>query len=171
MDYRTYGKSTGKLSEKALFMDGQLFYEYALRHYNESSISLYGRSLGTGIASKLASENNPYKLILETPYYSLMDVGQNRFPFLPVKWFLSYQLKNYEFIKNVRCPIAIFHGTEDRVVPYDSGKRLFDSIPFENKEMYTIEGGGHNNLVTFDSYLKAIDTVLKMDHPNRSEDR
>jgi len=67
MDYRTYGKSTGKLSEDALHNDAQLFYEYALERYDESDIILYGRSLGTGIATKLAANNNPDRLILETP--------------------------------------------------------------------------------------------------------
>jgi len=160
MDYRTYGKSTGKLSEDALHSDAQLFYDYALKQYDEHQIILYGRSLGTGIAAKLASKNKPKKLILETPYYSLMEVAKDRFPFLPINWFMKYKLLTYEFVQSVSCPIIIFHGTNDNVVPYKSGRRLFDSIPQQSKDFHTIDKGGHNNLVEFDDYLNGINTAL-----------
>ncbi len=161
MDYRTYGKSTGKLSESALHEDAQLFYDYALKKYDEQFITLYGRSLGTGIAIRLASNNKPSKLILETPFYSLMDVAKERFPFLPVKWLLQYKLLSFKYVGDISCPITVFHGTNDDVVPYESGKRLFVSIPNHDKKMYTIEGGEHNNLVQFKAYLKGVQEVLK----------
>ncbi|MEE9363803.1 MAG: alpha/beta hydrolase [Cellulophaga sp.] len=161
MDYRTYGKSTGELSEKLLHKDAQLFYEYTLKHYSESEISIYGRSLGTGIATKLASDNNPKQLILETPFSSLIDVAKERFPFLPINWLLKYKLKSEEYIERISCPITIFHGTEDSVVSYDLGLRLYNAIPGENKKMYTIEKGNHNNLIQFDTYRNGIDAILK----------
>ncbi len=161
MDYRTFGKSTGELSEQALHDDAQLFYDYVLKQYEEERISLYGRSLGTGIATKLASINKPNKLILETPYYSLLDVANNRFPFLPIKWSMKYKLLSYEYIQEVTCPISIFHGTDDKVVSYASGKRLFESIPTGKKTFYTIDGGSHNNLVQFNDYLNGMEEVLK----------
>lgn len=160
MDYRTYGKSSGKLSEEALHNDSQLFYDYALKQYDESKITLYGRSLGTGLATKLASNNNPFKLILETPYYSLLEVARSRFPFLPLDWLLKYKILSHEFIKNVSCPITVFHGTNDTVVPFESGKRLFDAIPHTLKKFYSIERGGHNNLIDFKGYLDGIDETL-----------
>lgn len=171
MDYRTYGKSTGKLSEEALYRDGQLFYEYALEHYNESAITLYGRSLGTGIATKVASENKPLRLILETPFYSLLDLGKTRFPYLPVQWFLKYPLKTYEYISQVNCPIAFFHGTEDTVVPYDSGLSLFNSVSVKKNSFFTIKGGKHNNLNKFREYHDGIQKVLSTVQSNKSEDK
>jgi len=161
MDYRTFGKSTGKLSEENLHDDAQLFYEYAKEKYAEESIILYGRSLGSGIAVKLASERSPGNLVLETPYFSLLDVAKKRFPFLPVQWLLKYELRSNEYIGKVQCPITIFHGTEDRVVPYDSGKRLFNEIRATQKKLYTVDGGGHNNLSDYDTYTKGIDALLK----------
>lgn len=171
MDYRTYGKSTGKLSEAALYNDGQLFYEYALKHYDESVITLYGRSLGTGIATRVASENKPFQLILETPFYSLLDLGKSRFPYLPVQWFLKYPLKTYEYISEVSCPIAFFHGTEDSVVPYNSGLRLFNSVAANKNSFYTIKGGKHNNLKEFQVYRDGIQEILSIDQSNKSEDK
>lgn len=76
IDYRTYGKSKGKLSEEALYNDAQFCYDYLLKQYSENEITLYGRSLGTGIASYLAAKNKPSRLILETPYYSILDVAK-----------------------------------------------------------------------------------------------
>ena len=160
MDYRTYGKSTGKLSEKALHGDAQLFYEHALKKYDEQEITLYGRSLGTGIATKLASENSPKRLILESPYHSIRDVAKDRFPFLPVQWLLKYQFLSSDYIQDVQCSIAIFHGTADNVISYSYGKFLYDSISGDNKKLYTIEEGEHNNLIEFESYVKGIEEIL-----------
>lgn len=161
MDYRTYGKSTGKLSEKSLYADAQLFYDYAKQHYNEDAIIVYGRSLGTGLATYIASKNNPNKLILETPYYSLIDVAKTRFPFLPIETLMKYKIPSNEFVKKVNCPIVIFHGTDDSVIDYDSGKRLYDCIEHSKKQFITIDGGEHNNLIDFDTYLEAIHNVLE----------
>lgn len=160
MDYRTYGKSTGKLSEEALYQDAQLFYDYALERYQERDIVLYGRSLGTGLATYLASLNRPRKLILETPFYSLVEVGKEKFPYLPVGSLLRYEFPSYRYVQESRSPVYIFHGTEDAVVPFASGKKLFNAIPSKDKTFFRIEGGNHNNLIDFADYHKGIDTVL-----------
>ena len=163
MDYRTYGKSKGILSEAALHSDGQLFYDYVSQQYEEKDIILYGRSLGTGIVTRLASENNPQKVILETPYFSLLDIGQRRFPFLPVKWLLKYEFNSYQYVSNISCPIAVFHGTEDEVIPLESGKKLFESIPDGQKEFYLIEGARHNNIASFDDYHTGLGRFLSLE--------
>ena len=156
MDYRTYGKSTGNLSEEHLFSDADLFYEYALKHYDEKDITVYGRSLGAAIATQLSSNRNPKKLLLETPFYNLTDGAQNRFPWLPIKLLLKYRFESNRYIKNVSCPVAIFHGTEDSVVPYTSGRKLFDTIENEQKTFYQIENGDHNNLIEFSAFHEGI---------------
>ena len=71
MDYRGYGKSTGKISEAALYNDANLFYDKAKEQFPERNIIVYGRSLGTAIAANVASKNNPKKLVLETPFLRL----------------------------------------------------------------------------------------------------
>jgi len=160
IDYRTYGKSKGKLSEALLYSDAQYCYDYLKQYYGEDEITLYGRSLGTGIAAYLASTNNPKQLILESPYYSIADVAQNRFPIFPVNTLLKYNFPTNTFLPDVDCPITIFHGTEDHVVPYSSGRKLYE-LGFDNLELVPIYGGDHNNLIDFEAYHKGIDKILK----------
>ncbi|MBO3100116.1 alpha/beta hydrolase [Gelidibacter pelagius] len=161
MDYRTYGKSTGKLSEAAFYKDAQHCYDYLKASYSDSKITLYGRSLGTGIATYLASKNKAKQLILETPYYSMVDVAKSRFPFLPVEKLLQYKFPTNEFITSVECPIVVFHGTDDGVVPFESGKKLFDIAPKLQATFVEIEGGGHNDLINFKVYRNGIEEALK----------
>jgi len=161
MDYRTYGKSTGKLSETALQQDARLFYEYALEHYEDHQIIIYGRSFGTGLAAGLASNNTPCRLILESPFYSAIDLGKHRFPFLPIALLSEYRFPSFEYLKEVDCPIYVFHGTEDGVIPYESAERLFESIPGTAKKMFTIKGGGHNYLQAFAQFQAGMDMALE----------
>lgn len=161
MDYRQYGKSTGKLSEGALYEDAQLFYNYALNHFQDKNITIYGRSLGSAIATKVASQNSPLQLILETPFYSLVDVASSRYPLLPIKKLLNYKFPSNEFMIDVACPIYIFHGSDDRIVPYASGKKLFDSITLKEKKFILIKDGNHNDLDSFEVYNREMEKILK----------
>ncbi|WP_242202574.1 alpha/beta hydrolase [Aestuariivivens insulae] len=160
MDYRTYGKSTGKLSEAVFYTDAQLFYTYLKQDYNERDITVYGRSLGTAMAAFLASKYNPRQLILETPYYSMSDVAAYRFPFFPVKKLLKYKFPSYQYISKVKCPITIFHGTDDEVVPLMSAKKLFQEAPKPQTDFVLIKGGNHNNLMAFEDYQSKVDYIL-----------
>lgn len=160
MDYRTYGKSTGKLSEQALYGDAQYCYDYLKDRYAEDKITLYGRSLGTGIAAYLASKNKPKQIILETPYYSITDVAKSRFPMFPVETLLKYKLPSFQYIQKVNCPITMFHGTKDLVVPYKSAEKLFKVSPKASATLVTIENGNHYNLDEFDLYHSEIKKIL-----------
>ena len=161
MDYRTYGKSTGPLSENALYEDAQYCYDYLKSRYSENQITLYGRSLGTGIATYVASKNQPKQLILESPYYNLEDVAKHRFPIFPVKYLMRYRLASHEYIVQARCPIAIVHGMQDYVVSFASGKKLFDISPQELSTFTIVENGNHNNLIQFEAYHQMIETLLR----------
>ena len=160
MDYRGYGKSTGKRSMEALYLDSELWYEYAKQHYSENEIILYGRSLGTTFATFVASRNQPKNLLLESPFYSIEEVAKSKFPILPVKSLLHYKFPTYQYINKVICPITIYHGTDDSVIKYKQGERLFESIEKDAKTMISVPGGGHNDLVLFEEYLDTIGEAL-----------
>lgn len=160
MDYRTYGKSQGKLSEVALYADAQMYYDYLKQHYSENDITIYGRSLGSGIATYIGSKNKPRQLVLETPYYSILDVAEYRFSFIPVNRFLKYKILSHKFLKDVSCNVTMIHGTDDSVVPLTSAKRLFESSDKNKTKLHIIEGGSHNDLINFKNYHKLINKLF-----------
>lgn len=160
MDFRTYGKSTGKLSEKALYSDAQLFYDLLLKTYSEDEIVVYGRSLGTTFATYVAAKNHPEQLILEAPFYSLVKVASERFPFIPVSLFLKFHFPTYEYLQEVSCPIIIFHGTDDFVVNYKNSKKLSKLKTKGKITFITIPNGTHNSLVNTKIYKETLDSIL-----------
>jgi len=107
-DYRSFGKSTGKLSQTALYQDAQLTYNYLKKEYPENKIIIFGRSVGTGVATKLAADNNARLLILETPFYNFADVAKTHYSFLPASLLLRYTFRSDKFLPKVSCPVFIF---------------------------------------------------------------
>ena len=159
VDYRGFGKSTGKRSQKAIKRDLQEVYNKIKEQTTEDRIILYGRSLGSGFATKLASLNNPKKLILDAPYYSLTKVTTRYMPFMPLSLLLKYPLPTYKWLKYVQCPIHIIHGTHDKLIPYKSSVKLAQINPKLTK-LHTVIGGGHKNLNNFESYHNMLDEIL-----------
>lgn len=158
-DYRTFGKSTGTISEEALHADARLAYSYLLERYPEQEVVVFGRSVGSGIAIKLASENNPRLLVLETPYYNFSDLAKQHYPFLPVDLLLSYTFRSDQWIGQVKCPIYLLHGTEDTIIPHESSHRLAGKAQVP-AEVISIPGGGHNDLALYPQYQQALDRIL-----------
>lgn len=163
VDYRTFGKSKGELSEIAFYKDAQHCYDYLLQHYSDKDIIVYGRSIGTGVAAYVASKNKPSHLILETPYHSISDLAELRFPIFPFKSLLKYKFPTYQFIKDVECPITIFHGKLDEVVPFSSAEKLYNSTKSETLNFVIFENGNHNNLSTFPKYQEHLKKILTPD--------
>ncbi|MBY0534457.1 MAG: lysophospholipase [Chitinophagaceae bacterium] len=160
IDYRGFGKSTGKRSEKSMLSDVQFVYDSLRKQYPEDHLIVYGRSMGSGFATKLASDNNPRYLILDAPYYSFKKVAQRFLPFLPVRWVLRYHLRTDAWIKNVKCHTYIIHGTKDRLIPISHSEKL-RSINPHYITLIRIVGGGHNNLPSFNEYHSFIRDILK----------
>ncbi|WP_303319105.1 alpha/beta fold hydrolase [Flavivirga abyssicola] len=159
VDYRGFGKSTGRRSQKAIKRDLQKVYDKIKELTTEDRIILYGRSLGSGFAAKLASMNQPKMLIMDAPYYSLTKVTARYAPFMPLSILLKYPLPTYKWLKYVQCPIHIIHGTNDKLIPYKTSVRLSLVNPKLTK-LYSVIGGGHKNLNNFESYHKMIHEIL-----------
>ncbi|WP_420576720.1 alpha/beta hydrolase [Ekhidna sp.] len=159
MDYRGYGKSTGNRTQKKLLSDAEEIYAFAKKLEREERIIIFGRSLGCAFASYLASKNNPEKVILETPFYSLIDVAGKLFPIYPTSLLLQYRFPNHECLEKVNAPVYIFHGTNDEVVPYESGQKLYEEHQ-DKATFISVEGGHHNDLALFPEYWNAMENVL-----------
>jgi alpha-beta hydrolase superfamily lysophospholipase len=159
VDYRGFGKSTGRRTQKAVKRDMQVVYDKIKEKVDEKYIILYGRSLGSGFATKLASMNNPRMLILDAPYYSLKNVAKKYMPFMPLSLLLKFPMPTYKWLKYVNCPIHIIHGTDDNLIPYKTSVKLSKIKPAQTT-LYTVIGGGHKNLNTFESYHKMLSDII-----------
>jgi uncharacterized protein len=160
-DYRGYGKSTGRIaSEQMLYDDAAVAYRYLLGRYSEEEIIVYGRSIGSGIATYLAKSHRPRMLILETPYFSLKEIVRQHYPFVPGA-LLKYPLHTDLWIEDVRCPVYLFHGTRDDLIPHRASERLAALVRTEH-QLITIVGGGHNDLGNFEQYGRQLDRILRM---------
>jgi len=161
-DYRGYGKSTGKRNEAAMHSDMAAVFDYLVSARPYDKVVIYGRSLGSGFAVRLAANRPCHRLILETPYFSLLHVATSRFPFLPVRLLLRYEFRSDKYIEKVQCPIAIFHGSKDAVVPYRSGFKLYEKVRHRNDcEMVTLVGGKHNNLNIYPLFREKLGESLQ----------
>jgi len=159
VDYRGFGKSTGHKSEKEMLKDVQVVYDTLAVQYHENQIIVYGRSLGSGFATKVASDNSPRYLILDAPYYNFAKAVQRFIPILPMRFVLRYQLQTDKWIRKVNCHTYIIHGSKDWLIPISQSEKLQQLNP-RKITLITIEGGGHNNLPSFPEYHNFLRDIL-----------
>jgi len=159
LDYRGYGKSEGTIeNQEQLFEDNQMIYNKIKEAYKEENIIILGYSIGTGMASKLASENHPKRLILQAPYYSLLDIIHRKISFIPT-FIIKYKFETNEYLKKCNLPISIFHGNKDQVIYYESSVKLKDE--FKSKiEFITLNNQGHNGMTDNLDYKKNLKEIL-----------
>lgn len=160
VDYRGFGKSTGKRSEEEMLNDMQFVYETLAAQYTQDHLIVYGRSLGSGFAVKVASDNTPRYLILDAPYYNFRQVVERFLPILPVRYVLRYHLRTDKWIQKVQCPVYILHGTRDWLIPIRHSQQLQKFNP-RRITLIRINGGGHNNLPRFSEYHNFLRDILK----------
>jgi pimeloyl-ACP methyl ester carboxylesterase len=160
VDYRGFGKSTGKRGEKEMFDDLEFVYNKLCRQYGEHHLIVYGRSLGSGFATKIASDNDPRYLILDSPYYNFIEVVGRFLPFFPHKYILRYHLRTDKWIRLVKCHTYIIHGTKDFLIPIKHSEKLVQINP-DKITLIRIEGGRHNNLPSYPEYHNFIRDILQ----------
>ena len=160
VDYRGFGKSTGKRSEKEMLSDMQFVYDKLKETYAEDHLIMYGRSMGSGFATKLASDNQPRYLILDAPYFSFIRVIERFLPILPLRLVLRFKLRTDLWLPKVKCHTYILHGTRDWLIPIRHSESLQKLNP-QKVTLIRIIGGGHNNLPSFDEYHNFIRDILK----------
>ena len=157
-DYRGYGKSDGEVeSEGQLLADADKVYDYVKGFYPEEKIVVLGYSLGSGMATYLAANHEPQQLVLLAPYRSLCAIKDMRFPFIP-DFLMKYQMNSEARIPNVECPVTIFHGTSDEVIPYQHGLHL--STLSTKVQLVTLKGESHRGTVFNDRFRHRLGQVL-----------
>ncbi len=146
IDYREYGRSRGRVSEEGTYHDA----EGAMAHLrgrpdvDARRIVYYGQSLGAGVAVELARRQAPAGLMLEAPFLSVKEMAKSVMPLLPIGGLVSTKYDSISKIGKIRAPLLILHGDRDDIIPYEHGRRLFESAN-EPKRFYTIAGAHHND--------------------------
>ena len=162
VDYRGYGQSTGTPSEQGLYNDAEACWQYLTetREVAPEDIVVFGRSMGGGPATWLATQHTPGALILESVFTNVPDVGAHHYPFLPVRALATNQFDNESRVATIDVPKLHIHSRDDRVVPFELGRAVYEAAA-EPKQFLDIEGG-HNDgfLVSEESYLETIDAFL-----------
>ena len=158
-DYRGYGASAdGPIDEEALYRDARSVYDWMVRTrgIDPQHIIIYGHSLGSGVATHLAANVEAAGLIVEGAFTSVPDVGASRFPWMPVRLLAGERFASVERIDSIAMPKLFLHASDDGVIPFEFGKRLFDAAPAP-KEFVTLTGG-HDRAFAADSatYYAAI---------------
>ena len=149
--WRGFNGNKGKPNEIGLYEDAESAIRWLKkRGIEEKNIILYGESLGTGIAVEVAQNKNYAGVILESPFTSMVNMGKKYYPFFPVSLLLKDKFESEKKIKNILIPILIMHGTVDKIVPYDMGKKMYE-LANEPKFFYSQEYGDH--MVEYDEKL------------------
>lgn len=162
IDYPGYGKSSGKLTEQKLYDWSEIVYRIAHKQVAADSITIYGKSLGTGVATRLASIRGNKRLILETPYYGMPSVVSRFMPIYPTRWMMQYEFPLHEYLRNVRSPVLIFHGTADEVISIKQARRLEPMLKNSDR-LLIIPGGKHNGLTENATVRTALDSIWRGD--------
>jgi len=160
-DYPGYGKTTGKLTEANLYMQAIEVYKLANSKFDKNNIIVYGKSLGSGIASYLASKKPCRRLILETPYYSIPDLFGSYAPIYPTSAMAHFKLPTGEYLREIHIPVTIFHGNADWIIPYRCAAKLKQFLK-PGDEFVTIDKGSHNDLNDFPLFHEKLDSILSL---------
>jgi len=166
-DYRGYGKSGGKISEKGTYLDAEAAWDYLVqvKHKQPEEIVFFGRSLGAAVAAETAMRKNPAGLILESTFMSIPSIARKYYPWLPVKFIAKYRYATVDKIGLIGCSKLIIHSRTDEIIPFEHGLNLYEKAA-PPKEFLEIRGG-HNEgfMLSGETYSEGLrrflDTVRK----------
>lgn len=159
LQYRGYGGTPGKPSESALYSDAMKLFDEVIKSQPES-ITIIGRSLGSGIASYLASQRSIDKLVLVTPFDSVAQVAKNMLPIFPVTWMIKDQFDSKSRANQIEADNLVIVATEDKVITWSHTENLVQSLPAKTTSLVKIKAG-HNDLDSFPEYYKSMSRFIR----------
>ena len=156
--YRGYGGNAGVPTEKALYQDALSIYDTLTNQHD--TFVVMGRSLGTGVATYVAAERQVEKVILVTPYDSILNIAVSRYWMFPVKYLLKDRFASIERVSKINVPILILIAEHDRVIPYVHTENLIRAISPAILTTSLVPGANHNNISNQIAYSNAINQFL-----------
>jgi len=158
-DYRGYGKSTGKITHQAqVIKDTQTAWDFIAPQYSDKPIVIYGRSIGSALATQLAQKAKPSLLVLVSPFSSLINITKQHYPMAPT-WLLRFPFETDKIIKNISSPVLLIHGDKDDFISIEHSHKL-QPLTQHPSTLITIKGAGHSNIHEFDTYIKGLADFL-----------
>lgn len=154
LHYRSFGGSTGSPSEESIARDALALFDKV--HASHAQIVIIGRSLGTGAAIRLVSERPASRLILITPYYSLLELAQSKMPWFPVKWILQDTFESWRYAPLIKVPTLLIAAEQDQIVPRSSTEQLYTQFAKGVATLQVIPDKGHNSISDSPQYLKLL---------------
>ena len=165
--YRGYSGNPGKPTEDHLTADAhQLLDWLAAQGVPPERTVVYGESLGTGVAVKMAAARETAGVILESPYTSIAEVAQTHYWYLPAKWMVLDKWDSMAKVGQIQSPLLVIHGSRDKTVPTRYGRRLFAAAP-DPKDLFILDGGAHNDLYEHPEIAERVIAFLRQHTPQR----
>ena len=162
IDYRGYGKSTGKPTIEGVIKDACEMYRYLIkRNYKSEDISVYGRSIGGAIALELGSREKVKSIVVQSSFTSLRDIAKEIYPIVPNVLVKNDFWNSKEIVKKINCPILISHGDKDEIVPVSHSYKLFE-LANEPKKLIILKDATHNDISDYltSEYFQALENLF-----------
>ncbi len=158
IDYRGYGQSEGRTNEAGIYRDANAAWRYLTetRGVHPNNVVIFGRSLGASVAARLATQQDPLALIVESSFTSVPDIAQELYPWLPARWLSRLSHATRDYVQEVHCPVLVIHSRDDEIIPYHHGQAIFAAAP-EPRTLLTLRGS-HNDAFLSDesSYIEGL---------------
>ena len=154
MHYRGYGGSTGKPSELALVADALSLFDEV--HAQHDDVIAIGRSLGSGVAIQLASQRAVSRLVLVTPYDSVLNLAAKQFPYFPVRWLLIDKFESWRYAAAVTAPTLVIAAEHDETIPRASTEALVAHFQGGVATLKVVAGAGHNSISAGPEYARML---------------
>lgn len=162
LDYRGYGQSEGKTTEKGTYLDAQAAWYHLVntQGIRPQQIIIFGRSLGASVAAWLASRHTAAGLIIESGFTSVPSIGQRLYPFLPIRLLTHFKYDTQRYVKNISCPVIVAHSKEDEIIPFQEGTDIFNAA--QEPKYFLKMRGGHNDafITTGSAYIDALSSFI-----------
>ena len=161
-DYRGYGNSSGKPSERGTYRDAEAAWRYLTeqRHIPSCRIVLFGESLGGAVAAWLAALQKPAALVIASGFTSVPDLGQRLYPYFPVRWLARIRYDAREYLRSVTAPVLIAHSPEDEIIPFELGRALFAAAN-SPKQFLELAGGHNDGFISMrESWVRVLEDFL-----------
>jgi len=169
IDYRGYGKSSGVPTEEGTYFDGDASWHYLVQELKiaAESIIIFGRSLGGGIATEIATRYHSAGLVLESTFSTMPAVAKDVYPLIPVSLIIHTKYANIDKIRQIHCPLLIIHSTEDEYIGFHHGQALYNAYnprAYQGHKHFVAIAGAHNDgfFTSMDQYKQGINEYISI---------